>query len=52
MVRVPTTCPDCGVEWYRGGTASSRKHHRKVDEDSWQCTECHAVVPEPSATHD
>lgn len=47
MARLPTACPECGVEWYRGGTASSRKGHRKVDEDSWQCTECHVVVPEP-----
>lgn len=47
MDRIPTACPECGVTWYRGGTATSRKHHRKVDEDSWQCTECHVVVPEP-----
>ncbi|MDZ5809974.1 hypothetical protein U4E84_01220 [Halorubrum sp. AD140] len=47
MDRIPTACPECGVEWYRGGTATSRKNNRKVDENSWQCTECHAVVPEP-----
>lgn len=47
MDRMPTACPECDAEWYRGGTALSRKHNRKIGENAWQCTECHAVVPEP-----